>query len=121
ALEWGGGSVLVPTGRDVVGEAWDGLVHSPMELLASAAWMPDDKPVTVRFGLGPGLTSGFGTPDVRAFVQVGAARLVRGPGDADADGLTDDVDVCPQDPEDLDGWEDTDGCPDPDDDADGIV
>ena len=42
------------------------------------------------------------------------------PGDRDGDGLTDDVDKCPDDPEDKDGFEDEDGCPDLDNDNDGI-
>ncbi|HEX5063973.1 MAG TPA: OmpA family protein [Kofleriaceae bacterium] len=41
-------------------------------------------------------------------------------GDRDRDGLKDDVDKCPDDPEDKDGFEDDDGCPDLDNDADGI-
>jgi outer membrane protein OmpA-like peptidoglycan-associated protein len=41
-------------------------------------------------------------------------------GDADGDGILDDVDQCPNDPEDFDGFEDEDGCPDPDNDGDGI-
>ncbi|MBD3390515.1 MAG: OmpA family protein [Chitinivibrionales bacterium] len=43
------------------------------------------------------------------------------PQDADEDGIKDADDRCPQDPEDLDGFEDTDGCPDPDNDKDGVV
>jgi len=43
------------------------------------------------------------------------------PGDLDGDGLKDDVDRCPKEPEDKDGFEDTDGCPDPDNDKDGIA
>jgi len=42
-------------------------------------------------------------------------------GDKDGDGLKDNVDECPTDPEDKDGFEDDDGCPDPDNDADGIA
>jgi OmpA-OmpF porin, OOP family len=42
-------------------------------------------------------------------------------GDRDGDGIKDDVDQCPDDPEDMDGFEDTDGCPDPDNDRDGIL
>jgi OmpA-OmpF porin, OOP family len=42
------------------------------------------------------------------------------PGDRDGDGLRDDIDQCPDDPEDKDGFEDEDGCPDLDNDADGI-
>jgi OOP family OmpA-OmpF porin len=43
-----------------------------------------------------------------------------GPGDMDGDGILDNVDKCPRDPEDKDGFQDEDGCPDPDNDADGI-
>jgi len=42
-------------------------------------------------------------------------------GDADGDGIKDDQDQCPNDPEDFDGFEDDDGCPDPDNDRDGIL
>ena len=42
------------------------------------------------------------------------------PADRDGDGITDDRDKCPDDPEDRDGFEDSDGCPDPDNDRDGI-
>jgi len=34
--------------------------------------------------------------------------------DRDHDGIDDQSDVCPDEPEDKDGWEDLDGCPDPD-------
>jgi hypothetical protein len=40
--------------------------------------------------------------------------------DRDGDGVPDDVDKCPDHPEDLDGFEDDDGCPDPDNDQDGV-
>ena len=43
-----------------------------------------------------------------------------GVGDRDGDGIPDDVDACPDDPEDKDGFQDEDGCPDPDNDGDGI-
>ena len=43
-----------------------------------------------------------------------------GPRDRDGDGIPDDRDRCPDDPEDRDGFEDEDGCPDPDNDRDGI-
>ncbi len=41
--------------------------------------------------------------------------------DSDGDGIPDDIDRCPLDPEDFDGFQDEDGCPDPDNDGDGIV
>jgi outer membrane protein OmpA-like peptidoglycan-associated protein len=40
--------------------------------------------------------------------------------DRDGDGIPDDIDKCPDKPEDKDGFEDEDGCPDPDNDQDGI-
>ncbi len=42
------------------------------------------------------------------------------PADRDGDGILDDRDKCPDDPEDRDGFQDSDGCPDPDNDRDGI-
>jgi outer membrane protein OmpA-like peptidoglycan-associated protein len=40
--------------------------------------------------------------------------------DTDGDGLFDDEDACPNEPEDKDGFQDQDGCPDLDNDGDGI-
>src|SRR5262249_43949814 len=40
--------------------------------------------------------------------------------DTDGDGIPDDEDACPTEPEDKDGFQDADGCPDPDNDGDGI-
>jgi outer membrane protein OmpA-like peptidoglycan-associated protein len=73
---------------------------------------------------GMGLTRGFGSPDARVIAMVGygrpAERAAEPVGDRDGDGLSDDVDACPDEPEDVDGFEDENGCPDPDNDADGI-
>ena len=44
-----------------------------------------------------------------------------GKDDRDGDGILDTRDMCPDDPEDFDGFTDDDGCPDPDNDADGIL
>ncbi|MBI5508122.1 MAG: OmpA family protein [Deltaproteobacteria bacterium] len=41
--------------------------------------------------------------------------------DRDGDGVADRVDLCPDEPEDQDGFEDQDGCPDLDNDKDGIA
>jgi outer membrane protein OmpA-like peptidoglycan-associated protein len=43
------------------------------------------------------------------------------PPDTDGDGLLNNVDKCPDQPEDFDEFEDADGCPDPDNDQDGIA
>ena len=118
--EFAGGAVVVPDGQDVLGANWNSLTHAPMEMLLAASYQPADKPVYVRFGIGPGLTKGFGTPDVRAFVQVGVAKITQPVYDADGDGIVDDQDACPEEPEDFDQFEDADGCPDPDNDQDGI-
>lgn len=40
--------------------------------------------------------------------------------DYDRDGVPDEIDACPNMPEDIDGFEDEDGCPDFDNDNDGI-
>ena len=42
-------------------------------------------------------------------------------GDRDGDGYKDDIDECPDEPEDFDNFADEDGCPDPDNDRDGIL
>jgi outer membrane protein OmpA-like peptidoglycan-associated protein len=42
-------------------------------------------------------------------------------GDRDGDGVKDDVDSCPDVPEDRDGFRDEDGCPDPDNDDDHFL
>ncbi len=41
--------------------------------------------------------------------------------DADGDGILDDVDQCPNEPEDFDNFEDENGCPDPDNDGDTVL
>ncbi len=89
-------------------------------LLGGWGYATDD--VTVRGGFGSGFTQGVGSPDFRLMLGVGYEP--RGPGapkDTDLDGITDDVDQCITEPEDVDTFEDTDGCPDIDNDADGIL
>ncbi len=41
--------------------------------------------------------------------------------DSDNDGIPDDIDQCPYEAEDIDGFQDEDGCPDYDNDKDGIL
>lgn len=84
-------------------------------------------------GFGAGLDDDPATPDWRTFVALGygggfgsdvgyASRGRRfGDRDGDGDGVSDESDRCPDEPEDLDGFEDGDGCPDEDNDADGIA
>jgi outer membrane protein OmpA-like peptidoglycan-associated protein len=71
--------------------------------------------------IGPGLTRGFGSPDVRIVLTLGW-RMMPGDGtDSDGDGVADEDDACPADAEDRDDFRDEDGCPDVDDDEDGIL
>ena len=69
-------------------------------------------------GAGPRYTSGMEAADLRAFIGFIFEPSI---GDRDGDGIKDDVDKCPDDPEDFDGFQDEDGCPDPDNDNDGIL
>jgi OOP family OmpA-OmpF porin len=72
----------------------------------------------LTLGGGVGLLSEPGNPDVRAFMGiVFEPRLA----DRDGDGITDDIDDCPSEPEDFDEFADSDGCPELDNDRDGIV
>ena len=78
--------------------------------------------VSVGVGAGPGFLDGFGAPDYRvlgmvAFTEPGKKK---GPKDKDGDLILDADDKCPDEPEDIDGFEDEDGCPDPDNDGDGV-
>ena len=41
--------------------------------------------------------------------------------DTDGDGIYDDEDACPNEPEDKDGFQDQDGCPDPNNDGDKLL
>jgi outer membrane protein OmpA-like peptidoglycan-associated protein len=47
--------------------------------------------------------------------------FVRARTDRDDDGILDEVDACPDQPEDKDLFEDEDGCPDPDNDKDSVL
>ncbi len=51
---------------------------------------------------------------------LGISYSLFGNKDSDEDGIFNDVDKCPDESEDFDGFEDDDGCPDPDNDGDGI-
>jgi OmpA-OmpF porin, OOP family len=71
----------------------------------------------LMIGGGTRLGHGFEAADQRAFLGFVFEPSI---GDRDGDGIKDDVDQCPDDPEDFDGFKDEDGCPDPDNDNDGI-
>jgi outer membrane protein OmpA-like peptidoglycan-associated protein len=71
----------------------------------------------LMLGAGPRYTPGFEAANLRGFIGFVFEPSI---GDRDGDGIKDDVDKCPDEPEDFDGFQDEDGCPDPDNDNDGI-
>ena len=96
--------------------------HSAHELLAGFK-LYLGRNSYMALGVGRGLRGQsdnhqYGSPDFRVF---GAFIFEPSIGDRDGDGLKDDVDKCPDDPEDFDDFEDLDGCPDPDNDRDGLL
>lgn len=95
------------------------LASKPLEIMAGVS-RPLGKNVTATLALGTGIIAGYGSPDFRAALgfTFGAPRASFS--DRDGDGIIDNIDNCPDDPEDFDGFQDTDGCPDPDNDNDGI-
>jgi hypothetical protein len=73
--------------------------------------------VSFLLGVESSITRAFGNPPLQIVASVQWAPRQA---DQDADGVPDDVDQCPELPEDRDGFEDQDGCPDWDNDNDGI-
>jgi OOP family OmpA-OmpF porin len=67
---------------------------------------------------GAGVIQGINSADVRTVLGFVFEPSI---GDRDGDGYKDDVDQCPDDPEDFDHFQDEDGCPEPDNDRDGIL
>ena len=116
-----------------------------------ARWLGGDHRFWLTLAAGPGLSAGYGSPAARAVAALtwsnrppphpaaapppelprapetcpGGAGCPKKepppPSDRDKDGILDDDDECPDEPEDKDGFEDDDGCPDPDNDKDGIL
>jgi OmpA-OmpF porin, OOP family len=64
------------------------------------------------------LTEAIGVPVFRGIVGIGYSPRAH---DLDGDGVQDDIDGCPDIPEDKDGFEDSDGCPEIDNVDAGII
>lgn len=73
--------------------------------------------VELNLGRGLAIQTGYGRETFRAMF---ALRYDYEHHDRDGDGLADEVDGCPDVPEDLDGFQDSDGCPEEDNDRDGV-
>ncbi|MBN1654971.1 MAG: transporter [Deltaproteobacteria bacterium] len=109
--------------RDVAG----GLTLCDQDSGASVEKTPLEALISGRYGFGSGLSAsaGVGVGLIQAY-GAPVFRLVAGVewapdfSDSDKDSLSNEVDKCPTDREDLDGYQDEDGCPDPDNDQDMI-
>ncbi len=103
------------------------LPASPIAPFKSTAASSLQVDLAARFALGAdvslltGVEVGFlglGDAPVRGLLSIAWAPRLH---DRDGDGIPDDVDQCPDLPEDFDGFEDHDGCPELDNDGDGIL
>ncbi|MEZ4368821.1 MAG: hypothetical protein R2939_21460 [Kofleriaceae bacterium] len=114
---------LSPGKFDLVGEVFGAMPLSgdnfmPLEAIGGIK-LYLGKNSFLSLGGGRGLLPGKGgNPDARAFIGIVFEPNI---GDRDGDGYKDDVDECPNEPEDFDEFEDADGCPEPDNDRDGIL
>ncbi|MFZ4580051.1 MAG: OmpA family protein, partial [Myxococcota bacterium] len=127
-------------GWQVTAGAWAGVIPRVLDVVVDSRWtlsqgaldaqrrsgevlgglrvsLPAGFAVTAAAGPGVGQTPG--TPEFRALL--GLTWVLDPNQDRDRDGVPDDVDQCPDVPEDVDGFEDGDGCVDPDNDGDGIA
>jgi OOP family OmpA-OmpF porin len=126
---------LAPQRFDVIGEVFGTVPlgthqgYQPLEALGGIKlYLARNSFLTL--GAGRGLVGGQGgSPDLRAFIGIVFEPRARFEGDdgrpdpdsdRDHDGIRDALDLCPNEPEDRDGFEDEDGCPDPDNDHDRI-
>ncbi|WP_394826436.1 thrombospondin type 3 repeat-containing protein [Pendulispora albinea] len=107
-----------PVGPFGAGDPGSALLSPMMLALSDRVAIGRDRDISLIGGVDIGLTAAIGVPTVRGIVGLSWAPREH---DQDRDGVPDDVDQCPEIPEDRDGFEDGDGCPEIDDDDDGIV
>jgi outer membrane protein OmpA-like peptidoglycan-associated protein len=106
-----------------------GSLKSPWEVMAGLrARVAPHWTAEVDIGRGVTIASIYGREALRILAGVRfdwdfapkVQELPPPPGDRDRDGIPDDKDKCPDQPEDKDGFQDDDGCPDLDNDGDGV-
>ncbi len=91
-----------------LGGRYNVLVNNDLDNIGLSSWNVADDPEYVD------ANSGL----VQGFVSL---SFWFGSSDTDRDGLPNAKDACPEQAEDLDGFQDSDGCPDPDNDGDGVA
>ena len=99
---------------------WWSREETPVEVLGGFKYL-HPKGFMVGVSGSAGVTPGYGAPDWRGVGVIGFTMPEKEIGDADGDGILDDVDQCPNEAEDFDGFQDEDGCPDTDNDGDGVL
>ncbi len=109
---------VVEVGAEIYGDVQGSARSNPTEWLLGVTVHPVEQLDVILAG-GTAMGPGIGSPEGRIVLGVGytpgSAR------DTDEDGIVDREDECPEDPEDIDQFEDADGCPDPDNDSDAIL
>jgi outer membrane protein OmpA-like peptidoglycan-associated protein len=139
-----GATIFGQTGIEsdnIIGDTWFTKRNTPIEFNVEGRMRlgPADH-FWLGAGAGSAILRGYGAPDLRILAAFGvyipileseakspnradvlARRRGEHGGDRDGDGIPDDVDACPNDPEDHKGNDPNDGCPiPPDRDGDGI-
>ena len=130
-----GGLTSLVSNTDIVGNDTWGFLHAGLGAkvgLTPAIGLRLDGRILVPWtALDPVIPKGntrapYDGPDfqvlVAAFLNFGVIQkvVIESSGDRDGDGIPDNLDKCPDEPEDKDGFQDEDGCPDLDNDGDGI-
>lgn len=109
--------VVYILGEVVGATAFSGQVdENPLEGRLGGRIRIDD--VQIDLAGGVGIMAGVGVP---AFRVLGGFQWAPQRADTDGDGIHDNLDGCPTEAEDMDGWHDEDGCPEADNDDDGIL
>ncbi|MFK7990234.1 MAG: thrombospondin type 3 repeat-containing protein [Sandaracinaceae bacterium] len=108
-------AIVEATGATSFGQRFDS--EAPTEVRAAALVHLGE--FSIRAGGGAGIVYGIGVPVFSVFA--GATFAPEAPRDTDGDGLMDDQDGCPDEPEDADGFADEDGCPELDNDGDEVL
>ncbi|MBN2340157.1 MAG: OmpA family protein [Deltaproteobacteria bacterium] len=113
--------------KNVISENFLDMESAPLLFDGGAKFLIKDFQIIA--GVGGGIISGIGVPQIQGMLGFSwvptpkkdpNAFYVISEDDLDGDGVENDADECPKQPEDLDGFQDEDGCPDEDNDKDGI-